>query len=845
LLPRATFEHEGEDDQRAPSLDTRPQFRFRSTVIEHSAAPSQKVPQAPPPRPVSLVAHLLIFVGAAASVLFAGGPQQASLGAFLLVAGGALVACPPQARVDPRLCLIAGGLVLAASLSFFPHSWLPASPWRQQLIDAGIPLGRHITPVPRETAFWLMIFVATVATALLAQAHPLRSRYQLLVALVAVGLAGAYVTLAFVVQKTGWDIFIDANPRDFGFFLNRNHTASFLATGSLVALGVLAIAVRSERWWHGGAAAAVLVACVTGLLFFGTSRGGLLTLVGGTALWMAGLGREHRTRPMLISMAAIAVAAGVLFVASPGKVRERLFATAGQMKDSATGEDGPASGVPLREARTLIFRDTLKIIRDFPFTGVGLGAFRPVFVYYNEGLPADPPIGHPESDWLMLAAETGVAAVLLLGAGIVLLLRQVWHFRDHAYWPLRWGLLCAALAAVCHGFIDVPAHRAALGWWVLALGSLGAQTLVTGPRQPQRWLHGIFVAVGLVSMGLGGKLLQSDFARGPALPPLEPMWAEGEIIEWRQGGRFADSEAAAWRAIRRSPMYPPLHFHYGVSLLSLTGEREAVDAALRRERLLMPGYPQVTVDQGYFWAELDAGRCVALLREALREQEAIDARWPSRAPRIVYYYDRMLTDTAALPAVQRGLLDAAEGRRALVLLWMRKVSNEVFAAEISRLASDPAIVKGLTPPERRTVIEQWYARGDRPALAAFLSERPEWKTVAAPLEWRQLAEVGKFEEAVRGACGLYRVSLDLPAAGTEPAAAAPDEPEGLVTFRTAWSKGNTVTARRVLEEMRAARPAVPEALRLLAAWAASEGQWGPAWRYLEEHIRSAGLEAPL
>ena len=36
-----------------------------------------------------------------------------------------------------------------------------------------------------------------------------------------------------------------------------------------------------------------------------------------------------------------------------------------------------------------------------------------------------------------------------------------------------------------------------------------------------------------------------------------------------------------------------------------------------------------------------------------------------------------------------------------------------------------------------------------------------------------------------------------------------------------------------------------EASRLLAAWAARDGQWPAAWRYLEEHIRVARLEAPL
>jgi len=49
--------------------------------------------------------------GAALAVFLAGVPQQASLGAILLLAGVALVACPPQVRVQPVLGALVGVLV--------------------------------------------------------------------------------------------------------------------------------------------------------------------------------------------------------------------------------------------------------------------------------------------------------------------------------------------------------------------------------------------------------------------------------------------------------------------------------------------------------------------------------------------------------------------------------------------------------------------------------------------------------------------------------------------------------------------------------------------------------------
>lgn len=778
----------------------------------------------------------------------AGGPQQANLGAFLIVAGGALLACPPQATVNPKLCAVGGALILCAALSFLPHGWLSSAQWRQTLVEAGVPLGKSVTPVPRETAFWLALLAITVTTFLFSLAHPLRSRSQLLMSVVVLGLTGVYVALAFFVKKTGWQYPFDADPRDFGFFLNRNHTATFLATGSLVALGVLAIAVRSERWWTTALAGVVLLGCVSGLLFFSTSRGGVLTLLGGTALWVIGLGKEHRTRPMVISLLSISVASGILFVASPGVVRERALASLGLVKkrvaEAAEGSEG-GDNRPM-DARLVIFRDTLWMVKDFPLTGIGLGAFRPVFAFYSQDMPADTPISHPESDWLMLTSEAGVPAILLLGGAVFLLCRRAWTAREHAYWPLRWGLLCAALAALAHGWIDVPAHRAALGWWILAIGGLGFQMIVPGEGRPQRWLHVIFVVTGLGAILLGERLIRSDFSSGEPLPPSTAMWVEGDIIGAREGGHHADSVSMAFRATKRSPMAARLHFQYGVSLLAYGADHSEVDAAFRRERLLTPGVPTTPFEQGLVWAEVDAARAVELWGEALRLQEEMDAKWPTRIQRAPGLYASFIKESAAFPAVQRGLLALAQGRSGYLISWITRATPEIVAAELPRLVGDAEIVKGIDPRQRRFLLEQWYARGDRAALFAFLSAQPEWQTIAAPLEWKKLADEGKYEDAVRVAARLHGVSIEMPPVNRdEVVTQSTGAPDPLAEFRSAWNRENTVSARRFLEEARRLRPTPPEALRLLTAWACRDGQWRNAWPLLEEYLRVTGIEAPL
>jgi O-antigen ligase len=234
------------------------------------------------------------------------------------------------------------------------------------------------------------------------------------------------------------------------------------------------------------------------LIFFTTSRGGILSLLIGTALWLAGLGGGHRSRPLLISFAALFLGGLFLFLAPQSLIRHRMLVLIGFEHDPAKETNAaPASSPELsRDARLLIYRDALGIVRDYPISGTGLGTFRYVFPQYaRRFLRAGAPV-HPESDWLMLATETGLLTCLVLAVGLGWLLMRVFSRRDHRYWPLRWGILCAGLAAFLHGFVDVPAHRTALGWWLLAIFVLGFQTAPRDLRRPPRSQHLLFALIG-------------------------------------------------------------------------------------------------------------------------------------------------------------------------------------------------------------------------------------------------------------------------------------------------------------------------------------------------------------
>jgi O-antigen ligase len=79
--------------------------------------------------------------------------------------------------------------------------------------------------------------------------------------------------------------------------------------------------------------------------------------------------------------------------------------------------------------RMSVFGDAVKLIRDFPVTGVGLGSFAGAFSQYRDRSATEAVALHPESDWLMFAAEAGLPA-LFCAAGLILLV--FWRDRRRA-----------------------------------------------------------------------------------------------------------------------------------------------------------------------------------------------------------------------------------------------------------------------------------------------------------------------------------------------------------------------------------------------------------------------------
>lgn len=786
------------------------------------------------PSRFSSVAHSLLLLGAVAGVFLCGMWDDGCIAAFLMMAGIALLVCPPRIRVDWKMWAAASALLLAASLALLPQEWFGVPEWRRQLAAAGVPFPASISATPRETHYWLAILAIAMSSALFALAHPVRSRTQLALAVGAVLVCGIYAGLAIYAHKTGAELAFAPDPKEFGFFRNRNHTATFLVTGSVVALGILGVSFRNRHWFAGALAAICLAVCIAGLFFFSKSRGGIVVLLAGTVLWVAGLGGVHRSRPLLVSSAAVLLGGMLLLFASPGIVRDRLVNLSDSVKERIVST--PVEAVPL-DGRVPIFQDTLRLIRDHPITGVGLGNFRYVFPMYRERVFWESPVIHPESDWLMLTAEAGIPALLLSVVGIGMLIRAVWPLRSHPYWPLRWAILCATFSALLHGIVDVPAHRVALGWWLLVLAGFGFQAIPREPGRPSRLQHAVFILAGLGAVALSVFLFRAQWFGGPPSPPLAAHEAEVEIISLRSDGKTEEALEAAHRAIAAFPLAPFLHFQRGITLLRLGREGDS-DAAFRAQRMMNYIPSSIPVEQGMRWLKTDAERTGALWVEALERRARIDRGESRTLNGSLGLFRELLAKADSIPALQARLLDASQIDHEFTFAWLDQAAQPLVVAEFPKIAGDTAFVPSLVETERHRFLQTWYRRGDREQLFTWLAGQPEWQKTARPIALRRLADVGKFSEAVQTAAEQFGFKLDLAEPGggeREAPAVAPENPRD--AFDHYWRIGNVVTARRILEDARADASRIdPEIWRLSAAVSVRDGRWEAAWGQVERYL---------
>ena len=792
--------------------------------------PHSSSPDYPPFR--SLVVQFFLVLASLAGVFMAGTIRQGSTGIFLSVAGVLMILLSPNRMVPWRYWILCGGLLLAASLSLLPQAWFYTPPWRVGLQEnQALPPLLQVSLAPRETIYWMMLLAGALLVGLFSLGHPVRSGVKIYIALLGALGCAAYALLAIYAKKTGWEYpFMPKNifaPPDFGFFPNRNHTAAFLVTGAILSLGIVRTAWTEKR-----PVAFVLGGLVTGvcsytLLFMSTSRGGVVFLVAGTLVWLAMLGRGHRSSALVVSVLAIGFLVAGIFLSTESLARDRVLEFFGA---SSLAQEGglEKTGEAFTDFRSKIFRDSVRIVRDYPITGTGLGTFGYVAPFYvdasiDEAIPI-----HPESDWLMVACESGLGFVFCAFALLALLIRDMLPFRKSGTWPLRWGMIAAALAAILHAVVDVPIHRVELGWWILVLAGLAfGNPAPTGTERNKSWWTQrlIFGAGGAGCLALGLLLIRSQWFGEVPFPPYRAAIAVNQMRQLAEKGHFDDAANLARSEIPLSPMSGGLYRELGYREIKNGGNPIVADAVFAAERSLNPVSSKLVFDQGMLWLGDDPKRTAALWVESMKRHLRIQKGGAYSNPEELY--GRMLGQARQHPEMLPILEQCARMSPGLWMIWIGNAPPE----KIEESASNKEFLASLDGPGRQKFLQTWWNRGNKESLEKFLAKNPDWEDAAWGLRVRQMLAKKEFQQAVEATRKRYTIDLGLPNLSAQQLAAR-EAPSGLAESVAYYlAQQNHVTARRIISESIQAKDA--EGYRLQCALAVRINDWPAAWKAME------------
>jgi hypothetical protein len=608
------------------------------------------------------------------SWLSASADRDALTGGALTAAGLLMLWQPVRQRV-PAGCWIAASLWLIGSLlAFLPVDGSTWPAWRVALAAEGVDTGGRFTPQPLAAFGSLAVMAATVLVALWAACQSKGSSQRL-----GLGFLAAVVLYALIAWLAPDLLNFQTNASgSFGFFPNRNHSATLLVMGSMVSLGLLVQGVRWRSPWKIGVASLALVFLLGVLFSLNISRAGIFLLVSGAVLWLVLAGPRYLGGHVGKAVALVLGGSALIFSLLDTPVRQRVEDSLGKFTVTPDGD----LGVPLMErletldSRVAIHRDTVAMISDAPMGGWGAGQFQFIFPQYQEQTAnlSESTCLHPESDWLWMAAECGIPATLaLVGLAAAVLIPALRSIRNGRARALRAGLLVAALILPLHGLMDVPGHKFSLLWAAAGLLALaaGGQATARFPRASAvGWRLG-----GLAVAALGACIVYGSATGRPLLATdrSELLLAEAGKIYLEEQRKPQEEETTA-----APPGEDPLE--HGIEILKLAAELTPLDPRvagltgmlalhfddkddLARQSfaiqgILEPKRISLPLGQAEAWSQIDPLETRDLWLEAMRRAQRMGKQFPD-TPWETLTYERILQRTRGAPALSDAAMGAA------------------------------------------------------------------------------------------------------------------------------------------------------------------------------------------
>jgi len=728
--------------------------------------------------------------------------------------------------------------------------------WRGALgFCQGIQLHRTISLSPIDTIGWAGLLFLSLLVALYLMANPCEGRELTIAAMIAVAGVSLYALLALLSWKTGWNYpFFVADPdypKVFGFFPNRNHSAGFLATGAILSLGLVHAGKRENVLLRVAALGAFLFLSYC-LLFVSVSRGGVIALGVGLIIWIIGLGSRHRPWWLLPCLILLVALISVRFAGSDSTLLQRFqgVPVGAASPTSNAGAGGNPSPSLSSDARVALAKDTIRIIRDYPLTGTGAGTYASVYPFYAAASLMDKTTAlHPESDWLMLAAECGLPALVVPVAALWFLWRRIPRLRSlpDGRWPLRWAFISAFLAEILHGFVDVPLHRLELGWWVMILGGIGfALPSGGGNADPSslslRIQRILFLGAGAVMVLCGGWMIASQWFALKDLPPFESINGRDRVLmRYAYADTSMEQLAPIFREcdrlIARYPMNGEVPHQYAIFLFQEHRELPLAERLFDRARKLSVFNADLAFSHGKFLIDTDPKETLRIWKESLEFQMRLDGGPKSTVRRTEQLFDTMMNESASHPELMDGLWEIASVSPRLQLAWLEQPNSPVSALE--RALNDRAFMERLSRADQAGLIERWWERGARDAVKAFVNNHPEYADAAAITRGRILVEEGKAKEA----CDLLIREFGV---STEPSVTANQDTtttradDALAQASVYLKQGNLAMARRFLTDARNSGASPLECSRMDVILNMQSGNDAAAFTVLLDYLRRRG-----
>lgn len=348
-------------------------------------------------------------------------------------------------------------VTLGIAVIFWPLRWLaerrltahtPAD-WALFLLVAMMPVTLWATALPETT--WPQILRLLTGIAVYYAVVNWTTTHERL-RIVQIGLIGTGVALAlaapFIVSWPGGKLpfipsaFTDQFPTFVSDTINPNVMAGTLILFiPLTISSVLFEPVRKN--WIQHIVLVVTTLLMLTILILTQSRGAILAFgLSMIALMLLRWPRSWILVPILVVGAAVGV---------------RQFGISTVLDQLATS--GTVGGL---ESRLEIWSRAIYMIQDFPFTGIGMGAFTEVTdILYPLFLVAPGTVSHAHNLFLQIAVDLGIPGLIAWLATLMLVLVGAWTVaRSREDVRTQWvtgigaGLLASQIALIVHGLVD-------------------------------------------------------------------------------------------------------------------------------------------------------------------------------------------------------------------------------------------------------------------------------------------------------------------------------------------------------------------------------------------------------